>query len=71
MSFLKTEPESVEVEGQSLKCLMCSHESFHKRKTHFDVALLTGMSSDWSESTGYCLICDKCGFIHWFINRQG
>lgn len=28
MPVLKTQPEQVQVDGHSLRCLMCSHESF-------------------------------------------
>ena len=70
MSVLKTQPESVQVDGHSLRCLMCSHESFHRRKTHFDTALFSGLNPIWSESHGTCLICDHCGFIHWFLQPK-
>jgi len=70
MSVLKTQPESVQVDGHSLRCLMCAHESFHRRKTHFGTALLSGLNPIWSESQGTCLICDHCGFIHWFLQPK-
>jgi ribosomal protein L37E len=67
MSQLRTQPEPAEVKGQHLKCLMCAHESFHKRKTHFDTALIGGLNPEWSDSEGHCLVCGRCGFIHWFM----
>jgi hypothetical protein len=71
MSVLKTQPEQVQMDGHSFRCLMCSHESFHRRKTHFDTALLTGLNPTWSDSPCYCLICDHCGYIHWFLQPKG
>ncbi len=71
MSVLKTQPEQVQVDGHILRCLMCSHESFHRRKTHFDTALLSGLNPIWSDSHGFCLICDHCGYIHWFLQPKG
>lgn len=71
MSILRTEPEPAQVDGHDLKCLMCGHESFHKRKTHVDTALISAMNPEWSDSQCYCLVCDKCGFMHWFMKRPG
>ncbi len=70
LTQLRTQPESVEVAGVHLKCLMCSHESFHRRKTHFDTALIGGLNPEWSDSQGYCMICSRCGYIHWFMTPK-
>lgn len=69
MTTMKTDPVKAEMDGHQLKCLMCGHESFHKRKTHFDTALLTGLNPQWTHNQGYCLVCDHCGFIHWFVQK--
>lgn len=65
----KTDAAPVEVAGHKLKCLMCQHESFHQRKSHLDTALATSMSPDWVDRQAYCLVCDECGFIHWFLAK--
>jgi len=67
MTLLKTHAEAVEIQGRRLQCLMCAHDAFHRRKTHFDTALTAGMSPSWSENEGYCLICDRCGYVHGFV----
>ena len=69
MSVLKTEPAATEIDGQQLKCLMCQHEGFHKRRSHIDVALSSAMNPDWADRQTYCLVCDRCGFIHWFMTK--
>ena len=68
MTLLKTHAEAVEIGGKRVQCLMCGHEAFHRRKTHFDTALASGMAPAWSESEGYCLICDRCGYVHGFVS---
>lgn len=68
MSF-KTKPETVTIGDHPMKCLVCSNLSFHRRKTHFDTALIKELNPDWTHSVGYCLICDQCGHIHWFVDR--
>lgn len=66
---IKTKPESVIVNALPLKCLVCGHTAFHRRKTHFDMALAKQLNPDWKDSTGYCLICAQCGHIHWFAEH--
>ena len=63
----KSLPEAVQINGRALKCVICAHESFHKRKTHFDTAIIRSLNPEWVESSGYCLICHQCGFIHSFV----
>ena len=67
LTSLKTDATPVEVDGQKLKCLMCGHETFHKRRSHIDTALVTSMNPEWLDRQAYCLLCDRCGFIHWFL----
>ncbi len=68
LSQLRTQPEKVEVAGVQIKCLLCTNDVFHRRKTHFDTALNSGLSPDWADSQGFCLVCAKCGFIHSFMS---
>lgn len=67
MTWLKTQAEVVEVGGRRMHCLVCGNEAFHRRKMHFDTALVTGLVPSWSESVGHCLICDRCGYVHGFV----
>jgi hypothetical protein len=27
------------------------------------------MNPDWADRQTYCLVCDHCGFIHWFMSK--
>jgi uncharacterized protein with PIN domain len=69
MTALRTEPARVELEGRHIKCLMCAGEQFHKRRSHVDTSVSAGMKPEWHESQATCLVCDHCGFLHWFIQR--
>ena len=69
MPNLKTEPVRVELEGSPVKCQMCSHDLFHKRRSHVDTALSAGLSPEWQDNAAYCLVCDRCGYIYWFIQK--
>jgi len=61
------EAAPVEVDGHQLKCLMCHHETFHRRRSHMDTSLTSNMNPDWVDRQVYCLVCDHCKFIHWFL----
>ena len=67
MTLLKTHAEAAEIDGKRMQCLMCGHEAFHRRRTHLVTAPASGMTPEWSETDGYCLICDRCGYIHGFL----
>jgi hypothetical protein len=66
---LKTEPTHAEVDGHRLKCLMCQCESFHKRRSHVDISLTTSMNPEWADRQVSVLVCDHCGYIHWFMAK--
>ena len=66
---LKTKPETVFQGGAPLKCVICTQTAFHRRKTHLATAMSQELNPEWKDLTGYCLICDACGHIHWFVER--
>ena len=66
---LKIDASSVEVDGHKVQCLLCRHPTFQQRKSHLDMALVHSMNPDWVNREAYCLVCDHCGFIHWFLSR--
>lgn len=65
--FSKSEAEAVEVTGRVLKCLICGHDRFNKRKAQLNTANMTFLGLDFFNAAGVCLVCDNCGFIHWFV----
>lgn len=66
LTSLKTDATPVEINGRRLKCLQCSAESFHRRRSHVETAMVTTMNPEWADRQVQCLVCDDCGFIHWF-----
>lgn len=69
MSILKTEPKTVEIGGQPFKCLICGNDTFHRRKSHVDTALVETMSAHWTDASAFCLVCDRCGHLEWFLQK--
>jgi hypothetical protein len=70
MSLLKTDPVRVDLVGKPLKCVLCSHEHFHRRKAHLDTALPGGLHPEWHDQAAWCLVCDQCGHILWFLQKS-
>jgi predicted nucleic-acid-binding Zn-ribbon protein len=67
MGFFKTDPVNVEVQGRELKCLVCGNDSFRRNEAQLNTAVATFFRLDWTNSTGLCYVCSKCGYIHWFL----
>jgi predicted nucleic-acid-binding Zn-ribbon protein len=61
-----TQAETVEVMGRELNCLVCGHNEFHKREAQLNTAVASFFDFDWANASGTCVICDNCGYIHWF-----
>jgi len=67
MSLFKTDPIGVEVQGRELKCVVCGHDAFWKREAQLNTATASFFNLDWTNPTGICYVCAKCGYIHWFL----
>lgn len=66
---IKTEAQRVDIEGRQMKCPVCSNETFHRRRSHVDTSLTCGMNPDWTDAPVWCLICERCGRMEWFLQR--
>jgi hypothetical protein len=67
--FSKDEAETVEIAGQPLKCLVCGHDRFNQREAQLNTAAATFFNFDWANASGLCVVCDNCGYIHWFLPK--
>jgi predicted nucleic-acid-binding Zn-ribbon protein len=67
--FKKPEPVSVEIQGQSLKCLVCRGDEFYRHEAQLNTAFASLLNLDWTDASGICYACAKCGYIHWFLPR--
>lgn len=48
-----------------LRCTVCQHDGFHSRESNLSAPL-----SDSVGPTTECLICARCGYVHWFVKRR-
>jgi predicted nucleic-acid-binding Zn-ribbon protein len=65
--FQKKESEFVTIAGKSLHCEICGHEKFWQRKAQLNTAVLSFFDLDWANRSATCIVCEKCGYIHWFL----
>ncbi|MEI8010927.1 MAG: hypothetical protein WCI27_00400 [Candidatus Omnitrophota bacterium] len=59
----------VEINGQKLKCSVCGEGQFSKRSSLLNTRGLTFLKLDWANQSADNYICEKCGYIMWFIQK--
>lgn len=65
--FGQSEPETVHINGIDLNCEICKNDTFWQREAQLNTAVATFFNFDWANATAYCLVCGRCGYIHWFM----
>jgi hypothetical protein len=66
-SFPPGSARSVEINGTPLSCQVCSHDAFVERPAQLNTRAATFFGFDWANPTARCYICERCGYIHWFM----
>ncbi len=61
------EPETVYILGSELECEICHHKKFWQRKAQLNTAVATFFNFDWANRSARCIICERCGYIYWFL----
>ena len=61
------QPEAYKVGEVELKCLVCAHELFWRREVKLTEGVPTIYYPSWKDRYALCLVCEKCGYIHWFL----
>lgn len=51
-------------------CLWCGATGMSTRRLKLSTTGMTFMGLDWANRDAVCLICDSCGYIHWFQPRS-
>jgi hypothetical protein len=67
--FKKQEPKSYEIQGIQLKCVFCGHDEFSRREAQLNTSVATFFNLDWVNQSSVCFVCEKCGYIHWFLPK--
>lgn len=66
--FGKDESSAVHIEGRELECRICGERRFHHKRAQLNTALLSFFDLDWANATADTYICDRCGYVHWFLH---
>jgi hypothetical protein len=61
------EVTTVEIHGRPLRCQVCGHPKFWRHDVQLNTRMATFANLDWMNAVATCAICDRCGYIHWFI----
>ena len=68
--FGKSAPEAVQVAGIDLRCEICKHDRFWTRQAQLNTAAASFFNFDWVNPSAVCYVCDRCGYIHWFLPER-
>jgi len=63
----KPEAKQYLIKGHKLDCPVCKNDTFWTRKTLMNTTGMTFLKLDWANKTAQNLICDNCGYVHWFL----
>lgn len=65
--FNQREPQPVQILGNGMQCEICKHERFYQREGKIQTTGLTFFDLDWLNASANCVVCARCGYVHWFL----
>jgi hypothetical protein len=68
--FGQRAPEPVQLGDLPLHCEICKGDHFWHRRAQLNTAVLSFFNFDWANATADCYVCDRCGYIHWFLPQR-
>ena len=57
----------VTVAGIPLQCHHCEGVAFSRRLAKLNTTGMTMLGLDWANKDATCFVCERCGFVHWFV----
>lgn len=70
MTVSSFEAREVRIAGKHLRCQVCDYTRFFGREASLSTGASTTFGQDWANATANCLICEQCGFVHWFVRTH-
>ena len=61
------EPQTVNVLDRPLRCVVCQHDTFYRRKAQLHSRFATIFDAEWTGPNCDCLVCSQCEYVHWFF----
>jgi predicted nucleic-acid-binding Zn-ribbon protein len=68
--FKKTEPQTILVLGEPLKCPVCRNDQFFTRRAQLNTSVATFFNLDWANRSAKCFVCSNCTHISWFLGDR-
>lgn len=62
-------PKKIQKAGADLHCQICQHDQFLTQRIQLNTTGLTFFDLDWLNESAACYVCDRCGYIHWFVEK--
>lgn len=56
---------------RELRCQLCQGSVFYKREGLLNTTWATWFKLDPLNESAHCVVCESCGYAHWFANRPG
>ena len=53
--------------NKALRCHFCDHDRFFQREGKIQTTGLTFFDLDWLNRSATCVVCERCGYVHWFL----
>ena len=60
----------VTVVGRALTCVICGGDRFTYREVKLTTTGMTFFDLDWLNRSGTGAICDRCGYLHTFVDDR-
>lgn len=67
---MSEEAKTVDINGRELRCVVCGNNQFWQREAQLNTAAASFFNFDWANPSGICVICEDCGYIHWFYPKN-
>jgi predicted nucleic-acid-binding Zn-ribbon protein len=64
------EVSTVDVLGRPLKCQVCGHDQFWRHQVLLNTRTLTFFDMEWMNRDATCVVCEQCGYVHWFVSTN-
>ena len=57
--------------NRELHCQLCEGNRFYKREGLINTTWATLFKLDPLNESAHCVVCESCGYAHWFARRPG
>ncbi|MDW7674134.1 MAG: hypothetical protein SCK28_06310 [Bacillota bacterium] len=65
----QNEVKQYEVNGNTLICPICGYNEFWTRTTLMNTRGATFFGFDWANQEATNYVCNKCGYVLWFLEK--